>query len=147
MPTSNPQSTSQQPAITDPLPSASIPTSGGQTLLLKTAVATVNTGHIYCEANILFDEGVQCSFISHTLDNQLGIPPSESNSISLSAFGAQLPASRYLPVTTINSAYGKKIPLCVLVVKKIATPLQNHLHQQIKDIPNLRGLRLALPIT
>ena len=42
---------------------------------------------------------------------------------------------------------GEKIPLQALVVEKIATPLQNHLHQNVQDLPYLRGLRLAHPIT
>ena len=66
--TNSPQVTSQQPAssvhatlapITYPSPSSCVPTSGGRTSLLKTAIATVNADHVYCEANILIGEGVQ----------------------------------------------------------------------------------------
>lgn len=55
----------------------------------------------------------------------------------------------YLPVATINvvTTHGEKIPLRVLVVDNIATPLENHLCQQIRDMPHLRGLRLAHLIT
>ena len=35
----------------------------------------------------------------------------------------------------------------MLVVEKIATPLQNHLSRQIQDMPHLRGLKLAHPVT
>ena len=38
---------------------------------------------------------------------------------------------------------GEKIPLRVLVVEKIATPLQTHLQQGVEDLPHLRGLKLA----
>ena len=156
--TSPPQGTSQQPAssvhatlapITDPSSSSHVPPSGGRTSLLKTAIATVSKDHVYCEANILLDEGAQRSFITQTLANQLGLPLTETESISLSAFGAQPSASRYLPVATINvvTTHGDKIPLRVLVVEKIATPLQNHLCREIQDMPHLRGLRLAHPIT
>ena len=156
--TSPPQGTSQQPAssvhatlapITDPSSSSHVPTSGGRTSLLKTAIATVSKDHVYCEANILLDEGAQRSFITQMLANQLGLPLTETESISLSAFGAQPSASRYLPVATINvvTTHGDKIPLRVLVVEKIATPLQNHLCREIQDMPHLRGLRLAHPIT
>ena len=87
--------------------------------------------------------------ITQTLANQLGIPLTETESISLSAFGAQPSSSRYLPVATINvvTTHGEKIPLRVLVVEKIATPLQNNLCRQIQDMPHLWGLRLAHPIT
>ena len=157
-PTNSPQVTSQQPAssvhatlapITDPLPSSRVPTSGGRSSLLKTAIATVNADHVYCEANILIDEGAQRSFITQTLANQLDPPITETKSISLSAFGAQPSASKYLPVATIKvvTTHGEKIPLRVLLVEKIATPLQNHLCQQIQDMPHLRGLKHAHPIT
>ena len=109
----------------------------------------VNADHVYCEANILIDEGAQRSFNTQTLANQLGLPLTATESISLSAFGAQPSASKYLPVATIHvvTTHGEKIPLHVLVVEKIATPLQNHLCRQIQDMPHLRGLKLAHPVT
>ena len=115
---------------------------------MKTAIATVRADHVYCEANILLDERAQRSFITQALANQLGLPLTETDSISLSAFGAQPSASRYLPVATINvvATHGEKIPLRVLVVENIATPLQNHLCQQIQDMPHVKGLKLAHPI-
>ena len=42
---------------------------------------------------------------------------------------------------------GAKIPLRVLVVEKIATPLQTHKQQGVEDLPHLRGLKLAHPIS
>lgn len=107
------------------------------------------TDHICCEANILFDEGAQRSFITHTLANQLGLETSLKEDIHLSAFGGQTSAVRHLPLATVNvvTTSGEKIPLHVLVVEKIATPLQTHMHQSIGDLPHLRGLKLAHPIT
>lgn len=121
----------------------------GQTSLLKTAIATVCTDHICCEANILFDEGAQRSFITHTLANQLGLETSVKEDIHLSAFGRQTSAVRHLPLATVNvvTTSGEKTPLHVLVVEKIATPLQTHMHQGMGDLPHLRGLKLAHPIT
>ena len=130
-------------------PPSRTPTHFVQTSLLKTAIATICTDYIGCEANILFDEGAQRSFITSTLADQLGLQTSEREDIHLSAFGAQTSAVRQLPVATVNvvTTSGEKIPLQVLVVEKIATPLQNHLHQNVQDLPYLRGLRLAHPIT
>lgn len=70
-------------------------------------------------ANILLDEGAQCSFITQTLYNQLSLPLTEIESISLSALGAQPSASKYLPVATINvvTTHGEKIPLRVRTVE------------------------------
>ena len=121
----------------------------GHASLLKTAIATVCTDYICCEANILFDEGAQRSFITHTLAKQLGLETSVKESIHLSAFGGQTSAVRQLPLATVNvlTTSGEKIPLHVLVVEKIATPLQTHMHQGMEDLTHLRGLKLAHPIT
>lgn len=54
-----------------------------------------------------------------------------------------------LPLATVNAltTSGGKIPLHVLVVEKIATPLETHNHQDVEDFPHFRGLKLAQPIT
>jgi len=54
-----------------------------------------------------------------------------------------------LPMATVNAltTSGGKIPLHVLVVEKIATPLETHNHQDVEDFPHFRGLKLAKPIT
>ena len=64
--------------------------------LLKTAVATVSSGQLFCDASILLDEGAQRSFITTSLANQLGIQLTQTEEISLSAFGAQTAAKRTL---------------------------------------------------
>ena len=155
----SPQTTSQyqQPstahvhatlAPVHPTPPTSTPHLG-QTSLLKTAIATVCTDYICCEANILFDEGAQRSFITRTLANQMGLETKENESIHLSALGGQASAVRHLPLVTLNvvTASGEKIPPRVLVVEKIATPLQIHPQQGVEHLPHLRGLKLAHLIT
>ena len=98
----------------------------GHTSLLKTAIATVCTDYLCCKANILFDKGAQRSFITHTLANQLGLETSVREDVHLSAFGGQASAVRHLPLATINvvTTSGETIPHHVLVVEKIAAPLQ-----------------------
>ena len=112
-----------------------------QTSLLKIAIATVCTDVIGCEPNILFDESAQRSFITCTLANQLGLQTLEREDIHLSAFSTQISAVRQLSVATVNvvTTSGEKISTHVLVVDKIGTPLQNHLHQNVQDLPYLRG--------
>lgn len=82
------------------------------------------------------------------LVNQLGLDTSEREDIHLSTFEAQT-AFRHLPAATVNvvTTSGEKIPLHVLVAEKIATPFHTHVHQNVTDLPHLRGLRLAHPIT
>ena len=79
----------------------------------------------------------------------MGLETSEIESIHLSAFGGQASAVRRLPLVTLNvvTTSGEKIPLRVLVVEKIATPLQTHLQQGVEHLPHLRGLKLAHLIT
>ena len=149
----SPQTTSQyQPpsiahvhttlAPVHPTPPTSMPHLG-HTSLLKTAIATVCTDYSCCEANILFDEGAERSFITRTLANQMGLETSENESIHLSAFGGQASAVRHLPLVTLNvvTTSGEKIPLRVLVVAR------RLLHHFTTPLPHLRGLKLAHLIT
>ena len=116
---------------------------------MKTAIATVSTGQLHCDANILLDEGAQRSFITTDLANQLGVMSSQTEEIALSAFGAQTSARRHLPLATVYiiTRTGEQIPLQVLVVEEIATPLQIPPRQHINDMPHLKNLTLAHPIT
>ena len=140
---------SQVHASLAPINPANSTVNHGQLALLKTAIATVGHDLTHCEANILFDEGAQRSFITQTLANQLGVRYTEKESIALSAFGAHSSSSRHLPVTNINivTVCGEQIPLRVLVVEQIATPLQNRFRQQLHTVPHLTGLQLAHPVT
>jgi transposase InsO family protein len=117
--------------------------------LLKTAIATVGNQTTYCEANILFDEGAQRSFITKDLATRLQLQSTEREFISVSGFGAQTSAARSLESTVINlkTSNNDEIPLRVLIVERIATPLQLHSRHNINKIPHLKGLQLAHPIT
>jgi len=70
--------------------------------LLKTAVTTVVAGNRKASANILFDEGVQRSFKSTNMVEELGISPTASTGISLVSFGTASRTHQRLPVTTIE---------------------------------------------
>ena len=117
--------------------------------LLKTAIATVGNQTTYCEANILFDEGAQRSFITKDLATRLQLQPTEREFISVSGFGAQTSAARSLESTVINlkTNTNDEIPLRVLIVERIATPLQLRSHHHINNIPHLKNLQLAHPVT
>ena len=56
--------------------------------LLKTAIASVVSVNLQVEANILFDEGSQRSFITEKLAGMLGVVPQRSENINLSSFGS-----------------------------------------------------------
>ena len=58
--------------------------------LLKTAVASVRVGHNTVQANILFDEEAQRSFITQSLANQLGSIPHFRENVLISSFGGDI---------------------------------------------------------
>ena len=100
---SNPQST--QPTTTQLQPATSVPSATpvssfvipashntpkvSPICLLKTAVAPVVNGHMRMNANILFDEGAQRSFMSVQLATELQVKPTSSTQVALSSFGAE----------------------------------------------------------
>jgi hypothetical protein len=65
------------------------------------------------------------SFITTDLVNQLGVLSSQTEEIALSAFGAQTSGRRHLPLATVYiiTRTEQRIPLQVLVVEEITTPL------------------------
>ncbi|XP_053388749.1 uncharacterized protein LOC123533693 [Mercenaria mercenaria] len=116
-------------------------------VLLKTAVAEVYAENQYAQANILFDEGAQCSFISEKLADQLNIKPCDNTVVNLAAFGDSSQKVRHLKTATIYllTDDGDKIPLNVLIVPVIAVPLRN-IPQFVTSLPYLRHLKLAHPV-
>ena len=112
--------------------------------LLKTAVAQITAAGIHIEANILFDEGAQRSFITEKLANTLRISPHTSENVSISAFGDELSSLTQLGVATINvvTLGGEQIPISVLIVPVIAAPLHNTYHNHLTHLKYLQGLRL-----
>ncbi|XP_053392072.1 uncharacterized protein LOC128554787 [Mercenaria mercenaria] len=116
-------------------------------VLLKTAVAEVCAGDNYAQANILFDEGAQRSFISEKLAQTLKVKPNGSTVISLATFGGTSQNQRHLGTTTIYllTDVGAKIPLQVMIVPTNAVPLRN-ISNFVLSSPHLRNLKLAHPV-
>ena len=70
--------------------------------------------------------------------------------IQLSAFGSTNPQVKKLNVTNLQliTNTGTPVAINVLVVPSIATPLENTVKTPLlKDLPYLRGLQLAHPVT
>jgi len=134
-------------SITPPEPVIKVPAK--PPCLLKTAVAQVNVDGVQAEANILFDEGAQQLFMPEKLAKTLKISLRFTESVNISAFGAELPSTKWLGVTTVNieALTGEQIPLSILVVPVIAAPLHNVYHHHLRYMSYLQGLRLANPVT
>ena len=117
--------------------------------LLKTAVATISSTHSETETNILFDEGSQRSFLTRDLSDTLSLQPTRKEDICISSFGAKPLLNQKMEVASINlkTKSGKLIPLSVLVVPDIAVPLKNVTNEKVTQLPHLKGLPLAHPVT
>ena len=120
--------------------------------LLKTAVATVlyvTNGVKRTKANLLFDEGSQKSFITEDLAKVLALRPLYKEDITVSTFGAQRQLNHLVSVAKISllTLSVQPIPITVLVVPRIATPLQNTVTLCVTRLPHLQSLTLAHPLT
>jgi len=64
-------------------------------------------------------------------------------------FASQTPSPQQLEVASIDLEInsGTNLPLSVLIVPTIAAPLQNAIQPQIADLPYLKGLTLAHPVS
>ena len=119
------------------------------TCLLKTAVAPIVAGNLKTQANILFDEGAQRSFISAEMASELQLSPTSTLDISVASFGSTVASSQKLGVATVNvqTESGELIPISVLIVPSIAAPIQNLVSTSVYTMPHLRDLKLAHPVT
>ena len=117
--------------------------------LLKTAIAVVSSDTVRAEGNILFDEGSQRSFVTQQLANHLQLQPTHHETVSVSSFGAQVTSPNSLDVATlfVHTLKGSRIPISVLIVPKLAAPIRNSVRACLKDIPYLKDLLLAHPVT
>ncbi|XP_053406534.1 uncharacterized protein LOC123530253 [Mercenaria mercenaria] len=121
----------------------------GKGVLLKTTIATVSSTKVQLYTNILFDEGSHKSFITESLAEELELTRNGTETIYLSSFGST--SNKIMQVDTatvylVTDEY-QKIPVKVLIVPTISTPLNNRLQNTASKLPYLRGLKLAHPVT
>ena len=119
-----------------------------QTHCLKTAIAPVEYENISAEAYILPGKGTQRSFVTEEFARTLILRTDGRESLQFSLFGGGINDVRYLKKSTefIKSDQGQRIPIEVLIVPKIAMPLQNHLRELDRKSNYLKGLNIAHPI-
>ena len=98
---------------------------------------------------MLFDEGAQRSFISQEFANKLQLQPIRHENICVSSFGAQVSAPRKLAVASVlvHTLKEGPIPVSVLIVPKLAAPIRNSIRAHLNNLPHLKGLQLAHPVT
>ena len=129
-----------KPPGTDLLP-------GSTACRLKTAIAEVCSGPNHSKAQILFDEGAQRSFITQQLADSLKVDSCKRQRICISAFGGEaIPRELQSTSIVIQTNDSGEVPVSVLVVPKIAAPLQNAVPLPGNQYPHLHGLQLARPM-
>ena len=119
-------------------------------VLLKTAIATVTSAsHVQAEANILFDEGAQKTFITEHLAEELELTNEATETIYLSSFGSTSNKLQQVGVATVHVIADNRqmITVRVLIVPTITTPNSNRLQHAVSALPYLRELKLAHPGT
>ena len=101
------------------------------------------------QANILFNEGAQCSFICAEMANELHISPTSQAEIAMASFGASSMTHQQLGAATIEveTLSGERISMSVLIVPTIAAPIQNSISASVYNMPHIRPLSLAHPVT
>ena len=85
--------------------------------------------------------------MSAQLATELHVKPTTTTQIALSSFGAETQSVQTLGVSTIQveTLVGELIPISVLIVPTIATPIHNSCHLPLDSLPHLKGLKLANP--
>ena len=118
-------------------------------VLLKTAIATVSSDSVQADASILFDEGSQKSFITEKLARELALNRGTSETIHLSAFGSTSEKTIHVDTATVHieTTQRKKIPIKVLIVPTIGTPIDIRMQKSASNLSYLRDLKLAHPVT
>ena len=88
-------------------------------------------------------------FVTKALANALELQPYRREDINLSSFGAKCQFSRQVDVAMVNLLTKSEdvVPLSVLVVPNIATPLQNTASISVTHLSHLRDLQLAHTLT
>ena len=122
-------------------------TKAKSSVLLKTAIGQVTSGNYTTEANILFDEGVQLSFMTERLANELHVEDNGIETVHLAAFCDYSQRVRIMRTATVHIITDRKerISIDVLITPTIAAPIQN-LQRDVLSLPHLRNLKLAHPM-
>ena len=117
-------------------------------VLLKTAILDVSASYLSADANILFDEGAQRSFITQKLADDIQIQHKGTEEINLATFrGSSQTLRRVLTATvSVETSRRETIPIDVLMVPTIAAPLSN-MPPEVTKSKYLKGLKLAFPVT
>lgn len=79
----------------------------------------------------------------------MGLHPYKTNELLLSTFGTHSPFIHALNMAQIylTTDFGEQLPLSVLIVPTIAAPIHSVAASDISQLPHLKDLPLAHPVT
>lgn len=79
----------------------------------------------------------------------LSLQPTTTQELALAFFGTNAASHQALGVVTIEieTITGDHIPISVLAIPSIATPIHNSINTSVRKMPYLQGLKLAHPVT
>lgn len=129
--------------------STSLSASYTSVCLLKTAITGISAGSTAVEGHILFDERAQHLFITQEFADKLQLQLIRHKNICVSSFGAQASAPRRIAVASmlVHTLKEGPIPVSLLIVPKLAAPICNSIYAHLNNLPHLKGLQLAYPVT
>ncbi|XP_006814648.1 uncharacterized protein LOC102810052 [Saccoglossus kowalevskii] len=109
----------------------------------------VSAGGETATATILFDEGATRSFVTTNFADKLNAQTDKCEVINLATFGDNGSRARSFNVSTlsVHTITGKKKNISALVVPNISTPTKNLITSSLLELPYLRNLNLAHPIS
>ncbi|XP_033762684.1 uncharacterized protein LOC117344144 [Pecten maximus] len=118
-------------------------------VLLKTAISSVWSESKNATANILLVEGAHNSFMTEDLAKELEIETTGNINMKIAAFGGSESQIRRLKTARvcIESVSGERIPIEVVIIPKIAAPIEIKARINAAKLPYLRELQLAHPVT
>ncbi len=81
--------------------------------------------------------------------NKLDLVPEHSETLNLSVFGGSTTSVKQVNIATVylRSDTDERIPIHVVIIPTIAAPQNYFLTADIRNLPHLRDLKLAHPVT
>jgi len=102
-------------------------------------VAPIIANGTKSQANILFDEGAQCSFLSAKIASELQISPTMLTDMAIASFGASSMTHQKLGVATVEVETLSSEPnsMSVLIVPSIAASILNTTSTSVYNMPHI----------
>ncbi|XP_057374753.1 uncharacterized protein LOC130695607 [Daphnia carinata] len=118
-------------------------------VFLKTAILKTRSAKCEVNANAMFDEGAQRSWITRDVARRLGLRTKAKEFLKTCGFANASSAPEFFDVVEFGIEVKDKtlVALRAIVIDYLVDPLDNKYRQNLKRLPHLRDLDLAHPYT